>query len=62
MRKLGTPREENGPDGYPKPGMNPEFDRLAALAAERARPAAERARAFLKQLEKRLREKAADKA
>lgn len=57
MRKLGSPREENGPDGYPKPGMNPEFDRLTALVVERRRPDAERALAFLEEMQRKLREK-----
>lgn len=53
--KLKNPREENGPDGYPKD--NPEFRRLADLVVERRRQDAEQARRFLTRLAELTREK-----
>lgn len=55
---LKSPREANGPDGYPIPGTNPAWDELCRKVVEARRPDAERARAFLKKLQEALHEKA----
>ena len=48
--KVKSPREANGPDGYPK--YNPEFRRLAnKVIADRKKDAAQ-AKKFLKRLAK----------
>lgn len=46
--KVLSPREANGPDGYPKD--NPEFDRLWNERADKNKGAAAAARKFLEKL------------
>lgn len=53
---LKGPREANGPNGYPVPGTNLDFDEAVKKVLERRKADAEQAERFLEEMSRRMKE------